>query len=148
MFRRSPPLPQHIHSAWWAFLDCAEVLEAGHRVLFGAMPTFRVEPVPITVGTEGMRRAIADARGWMPDWRIDELAEDWRACTAALDEAEAALALVESAGATSDELDDVLQGVRRVVDPLDAFAVAEQAFRRRWRCPETRPDAPEGAAHG
>lgn len=136
MFRRSPPLPDHLQAAWWAFLDCAEVLEGGHRVLFGAMPTFRVEPVPITVGTEGMRRAIADARGWMPAWRIAELAEDWAACTAALDESEAALVLVETAGATSDELDDVLQGVRRVVDPLDAFADAEQAFRRRWRCPE------------
>ena len=141
MLRRKPSLPEALHPAWWAFLDCAEVLEGGHRVLLASLPTFRVEPAPITLGTEALRRAIADARGWMPAWRLDELAEDWDACVAALDRAEANLDRVESAAATSDELDDVLQALRRVMDPLDAFPEAEQAFRRRWRCPEARVDA-------
>ena len=131
-------LPGTLEPAWWAFVDCCDVLEGGRRVLLGVLPVGRVEPAPITVGTTALRRSIADARVWMHDWCVDELGKEWEACSDALDRAEQHLSAIEEVASLSDELDDVLDQVRRLMDRLDAFADAEAAFRRRWRCPDSR----------
>jgi hypothetical protein len=138
LLQRRPVLPAALEPAWWAFLDCCDLLEGGRRVLLGVLPVGRVEPAPITVGTTALRQAIADVRAWMPGWRIDELADEWQACSAALDRAEERLASIDEVAAETDELDDVLDPVRHLMDRLDAFADAEAAFRRRWRCPDSR----------
>jgi hypothetical protein len=138
LFATRPVLPAELEPAWWAFLDCCDVLEGGRRVLLGVLPVGRVEPAPITVGTSALRRSIADVRAWMPGWRIEELAEEWDACSSALDRAEQRLASIDEIAASTDELDDVLDPVRHLMDRLDAFADAEAAFRRRWRCPDSR----------
>jgi hypothetical protein len=139
MFRRKPDLPPDLHATWWSFLDCAEVIEGGRRVLLGVLPTGRVEPAPIAVGTDALRRAIGDARTWMPDWRLEELADDWQDCVDALEESEAALAEVDQVAGETRELEELLGSVQDVIEPLDAFADAERAFRRRWRLPRERP---------
>ena len=66
-------------------------------------------------------------------------ADEHAACAAALDEADRRLEALERTAADTDELDQVLDEVRHLMDRLDAFADAEAAFRRRWRCPE-RPE--------
>lgn len=138
VFRRKPDLPDAHHPAWWAFLDCAEVIEGGRRVLLGTLPTGRVEPAPIGVGTEAVRRAIADARAWMPSWRLDELEHAWTECSNALDDAEEALGEVDEVAATTGELEELLESFQDVIDPLDSFADAEREWRRRWRLPRER----------
>ena len=142
---RRPALPDDRRAAWWAFLDSAELLEGGRRTLLGALPTGRVEPAPIAVGTQALRRAVADVRAWLPRWDVPELAEERAACAAALDEADVRLDALERIAADTDELDHVLDEVRHLMDRLDAFADVEVAFRRRWRCPERRDaaDAPD-----
>jgi hypothetical protein len=143
LLRRRPDLPDGLRPAWWAFLDSAEVLEGGRRTLLGALPAGRVEPAPIAVGTSALRRAVADVRDWLPRWDVEDLADERGACAAALDAAEAHLERVERIAADTDVLDHVLDEVRHLMDRLDAFADAEQAFLRRWRCPE-RSDDGEG----
>ncbi len=138
VFRRKPDLPPDLHHAWWCFIDCAEVIEGGRRVLLGTLPTGRVEPAPIAVGTDAVRRAVADARAWMPGWKLDEVADEWDDCARALDEADGALDDVDTVAATTGELEELLGAVQGVIDPLDAFADAEVAWRRRWRPPRTR----------
>ena len=138
LLQRRPVLPAELEPAWWAFLDCCDVLEGGRRVLLGVLPVGRVEPAPITVGTTALRQAIADVRAWMPGWRIEELTDEWDACSTALDRAEQRLDGIDEVAASTDELDDVLDPVRHLMDRLDAFADAEAAFRRRWRCPDSR----------
>ncbi len=138
VFARKPVLPDALHEAWWAFLDCAEVIEGGRRVLLGTLPTGRVEPSPIGVGTDAVRRAITDARAWMPAWHLDELAEVWGNCSSALDDAEAGSHHVDEVAASTDELEELLESLQAVIDPLDVFADAERAWRRRWRPPRTR----------
>jgi hypothetical protein len=138
ILRRKPELPEAHHDAWWAFLDCAEVIEGGRRVLLGTLPTGRVEPAPIAMGTDAVRRAIADARGWMPRWKLHELVDEWATCTTALDEAEAALDEVDQVAASTRELEELLESLQGVIDPLDAFADAEREWRRRWRPPRAR----------
>ena len=138
MFRRKPDLPPELHEHWWAFLDCAEVIEGGRRVLLGTLPTGRVEPAPIGVGTDAVRRAVADARGWMPRWHLDELDADWRECLDALDQAERSCDELDEVAATTNELEELLEAVQDVVEPLDSFADAERAWRRRYRPPRQR----------
>ena len=137
---RRPDLPDERRAAWWAFLDSAELLEGGRRTLLGALPTGRVEPAPIAVGTQALRRAVAEVRVWLPRWDVPELAEERSACATALDEADARLDALERTAADTDELDHVLDEVRHLMDRLDAFADAEAAFRRRWRCPDRADD--------
>lgn len=138
MFQRKLPLPETYHDAWWAFLDCAEVIEGGRRLLLGTLPTGRVEPAPIGVGLDALDRAIDDARGWMDRWRLEEVADAWADCRAALDESQQAIPHVREVAATTTELEELLGAVEDVVAPLDAFADAERAFRRRWRLPRER----------
>lgn len=139
LFQRTPELPEEHHHRWWAFLDCAEVIEGGRRVLLSTLPTGRVEPAPIGVGVDALRRALEDARGWMDAWKLVELEDVWLECHRALDEAEASLGEVEEVAATTDELEELLEAVQEVIGPLDAFADAESAWRRRWRVPRERP---------
>lgn len=138
MFRRKPDLPPTHHDAWWAFLDCAEVIEGGRRVLLGTLPTGRVEPAPIAVGTDAVRQAITDARDWMPQWRLDEIDHEWGDCAKALDDAAAGADEVDEVAASTRELEELLEACQAVIDPLDSFADAERAFRRRWRLPRER----------
>ncbi len=140
MFRRKPDLPAELHPAWWSFVDCAEVIEAGRRVLLGTLPTGRVEPAPIGVGTDAVRRSITDARDWMPQWRLDDLEHAWQDCQAALDDAEGGLTEVDEVAATTSELEELLESLQGVIDPLDTFADAEREWRRRWRLPRDRQD--------
>jgi hypothetical protein len=135
LFTRKPELPADLHEAWRAFLDCAEVIEGGRRVLLGVLPTGRVEPAPIGVGTDAVRRAIADARGWMPRWRIDEVAAEWQDCLDALDEAEGGCDQIDEVAASTDELEELLTAVQDVIEPLDVYADAERAWRRHWKLP-------------
>lgn len=138
LFSRKPDLPTHLHDAWWAFLDCADLIEGGRRVLLGVLPTGRVEPAPIAVGTDALRRAIADTRDWMPRWQIEIIADEWETCRKALDEAEAGLAEVDDVAASTDELEELLTAVQDVIEPLDTFADAERAMRRHYRPPRDR----------
>jgi hypothetical protein len=141
LFSRKPELPAAHHDAWWAFLDCAEVIEGGRRVLLGTLPTGRVEPAPIAVGLDAMRQAIGDAREWMPRWHVadvDELDHAWRRCETALDDALAGCGHVAEVAATTDELEELLTALQDVIDPLDGFSDAERAWRRVWRVPRER----------
>ena len=105
-------------------------------MLLGTLPVGRVQPAPIATGTEALRAAIEDVRAWMPDWHLEELDDEWAACRTALDRAAGELDAIDTIAGTTEELDDVLDPVRHLMDRLDAFADAEAAFRRRWRCPE------------
>lgn len=138
LFQRRPDLPADLHAAWWTFLDCAQAIEAGRRVLLGTLPTGRVEPAPVAVGVDALRRSIEDVRAWMPTWRLLELAQDWDAAVRSLDEAEAALDSLLGVAAETSELEELLGAVSEVVEPLDVFADAERAWRRVWKVPRDR----------
>lgn len=135
LFARKPELPADLHEAWRAFLDCAEVIEGGRRVLLGVLPTGRVEPAPLGVGTDAVRRAVTDAREWMPRWELEPLRDEWQDCQAGLDEALRGCDEVDEVAGTTDELEELLTAVQDVIEALDVFADAERAWRRQWRIP-------------
>ena len=139
LFQRRPEMPADLHGAWWSFLDCAQAIEAGRRVLLGTLPTGRVEPAPVAVGADALARSLEDVTAWMPDWRLPEIEDAWADCVAAIEEARGSLDEVRQVAADTSELEELLEAVGEVVAPLDAFADAEQAFRRRWKPPRDRP---------
>lgn len=134
-FQRKPVLPDDLAPAWQGFLDCAQVVESGRRVLLSTLPKGRIEPAPIGVGLDAVRGAITDARDWMPRWQIPEVKADWDDCMAAMDEAEGQLDAVAEVAAETSELEELLESVSEVIAPLDAFADAEATWRRTWRIP-------------
>lgn len=138
LFQRRPDLPPEHHDAWWTFLDCAQAIEAGRRVLLGTLPTGRVEPAPIAVGVDALQRSLHDVRAWMPAWRLTELEADWADCMEGMDRAESELQAVLEVAAETDELEELLTAVTGVIDPLDSFADAERAWRRLWKPPRDR----------
>lgn len=138
MLSRKPLLPAELRPAWDAFLDCADVIEGGRRMLLSTLPAGRVEPAPIGVGLEALEQALGDARGWMDAWRIDALAREWSDCLAAMDDAADGVPAVRDVAATTAELEELLAAVSEVVEPLDRFADAERAWRRHWRVPRDR----------
>jgi len=138
LFQRRPELPTAHHDAWWAFLDCAQAIEAGRRVLLGTLPTGRVEPAPVGVGVDALRRSLEDVRAWMPAWRLPELEDDWQDCATAVDESDRELDTLPQVATDTDELEELLEAVTGVVAPLDAFADAERAWRRVWKVPRDR----------
>lgn len=138
MLSRKPPLPDEFRPAWDGFLDCADVIEGGRRMLLSTLPTGRVEPAPIGVGLDAMEQALADARGWMDTWHVEALDEEWRDCRGAMEAAAAAVPGVREVAANTTELEDLLTAVANVIEPLDRFADAERAWRRRWRVPRVR----------
>lgn len=135
--RRREPLPEDLLAAWQSFLDCAAVIEGGRRTLLGTMPVGRVEPTPVGLGADAMAAALDDARGWMDGWRIEPLEDDWRDCDEAMREARDNLTTVREVAASTSELEELQEAVADVIAPLDAFADAEQAWRRRWRVPRS-----------
>ena len=135
MFHRKPLLPDDLAPAWQGFIDCAQVIESGRRVLLSTLPTGRIEPAPIGVGLDAVRGAITDARTWMPRWKVDLVIEDWQDCQAAMDEAWGNLEHVAEVAAETSELEELLEAVTEVVAPLDAFADAERTWRRAYRIP-------------
>ncbi len=142
MLRRRPPLPSALYDAWWAFVVCAEVIEEGRRHLLATLPAGRVEPVPVEVGLGAVSRAIDDARAEMWRWRLPELADVWSQCLAALEAAGEALPVAYQVAAAGNELEDLLDSVGAVVEPLVAFGEAERVWRRHWRVPTGRSSRP------
>ena len=132
---RRDPLPADLVVAWRAFLDCAAVIEGGRRMLLGTMPVGRVEPTPVGLGVDAMAAALDDAEEWMEAWHVEALADDWQDCRDAMAEARANLDEVRAVAAETDELEELQEAVGEVVAPLDAFADAEQTWRRTWQIP-------------
>lgn len=136
LFERKPPLPDELLPAWQAFRDCAEVVEGGRRTLLATLPVGRVEPAPIAVGVDALATSLRDALTWMDAWHdVGGLAQEWSDCAAAIDQSAKGLDRVRQVAANPGEL-ELLQGaVEDVIAPLDTFADAWNAWRRRWRLP-------------
>lgn len=138
MLRRRPLLPDDLRPAWVAFADTAEAVTAGRRRLLATLPAGRVEPGPVALGLDAMQAAVDVARDLLPRWRDLPDAATWRACAAGVEAAAAAVTPARTVATESRELDDLIGAFADIVDPLDAFADAERAWRRRWKLPPTR----------
>ncbi len=126
---RRRALPDDLVPAYQAFLRCAEQVDLAQRAMLRCVPSSaRSLALPLPVGAETLRLALAEARALMPAWRHPRVEEQWNASAAALSETLAAVdAAVTRAGAT-DELEVALTAVGDLLAPLEAFVDAERWF--------------------
>lgn len=129
MFRRKH-MPEPLAGPWEVFRAQAERVEQARQALLGCLPVGRVDPAPVPVGLDLLRDELAEVRGGLGGWRVDEVAEHWRRCAAAVDEALAEIPAAREVARTTTELEELLDAVTDVVEPLDAWGDAERAWLR------------------
>lgn len=121
MFRRSIPR---------SFEAVAGPVEAAKRALLAAVPAPRREPEPLASALVRLDERLEEARSAMDAWPADESPRIRADCLAALDETirrSAALRL----RAPALDFESLVLVLGDVLAPLDAFADAEHALRRR-----------------
>jgi len=128
--RRVRPVPADLVPAHEAFLRCAAHVDLAQRAMIRCVPSSaRSMALPLEVGAETLRLALADARGGMDAWRHERVEAAWRACSDSLDETLANVDAAVARAAATDELEVALTAVQDLLDPLHAFVDAEEAFR-------------------
>ncbi|MPZ88601.1 MAG: hypothetical protein GEU81_11120 [Nitriliruptorales bacterium] len=132
-------MPDRLRPAWEAFHAQAQKVEAARRALLGCLPIGRVDPAPVPVGLDLVRDELHAVAKELKAWRVAEVEADWRAVREAVAEAERAIPRALRTATTTRELEELLDAVGEVVEPLDAWADAEQSWlrlrkrTRRWR---------------
>jgi hypothetical protein len=126
VLRRRPRSP-----AYDAFLRCAAHVDLAQRAMIRCVPSSaRSAALPLPVGAETLRLALADAAAAMDAWRVPEAEAEWHACRAALDATLAGVDRAVAVAAATDELEVALTAVQDLLDPLHAFVDAERALSR------------------
>lgn len=125
MWRRKQ-IPPELRPAWEAFQSQAERVERARQALLGCLPVGRVDPVPVPVGLDLLRDEVQAVRAELGAWRTGAVETQWQACAAALDEAVQAIPAARRVAEATGELEELLDAVGEVVEPLDAWHDAER----------------------
>lgn len=133
MLRRILPpksLPADLVPAWEAFRAQAERVESAREALLGCLPIGRVDPAPVPVGLDTLRDELEAVAGELHRWRVPAVDGHWQGCRRAVEEARGAIDPARAAAEATGELEELLDAVSDVVEPLDAWHEAELAWRR------------------
>lgn len=123
-------MPTDLRPAWEAFEKQAERVEAARQTLLRCLPVGRVDPAPVPVGLDVLDDELAAVAAEMDAWRRSEVADHWQSCHDAIKEARDAVSDARRVATTSGELEELLEAVSDVVEPLDVWADAERAWLR------------------
>jgi hypothetical protein len=86
--------------------------------------------LPLGVGAQTVRIALADAQALMPYWRHEVIEGCWAACEAAIAETLGGLDHAVGTAAATVELEVALTAVQDLLDPLHAFVEAAERFEK------------------
>lgn len=129
MFARKR-MPERLAGPWEAFRTQAERVEQARQALLGCLPVGRVDPAPVPVGLDLLADELHAVRAELGAWRVDEVAGEWRACAGAIEESLGQVPEARAVAGTTSELEELLDAVTDVVEPLDVWAEAERAWLR------------------
>lgn len=129
-------IPVELRPAWEAFQAQAEQVEQARQALLGCLPVGRVEPAPVPVGLDLLRDELVEVRGRLEAWRVSAVEDHWQACRDAVDEALEGVEHAREVATSTGELEELLEAISEVVEPLDAWADAE----RHWLRLRVRPE--------
>jgi hypothetical protein len=119
-----------VAAAYAAFLVCAAHVDLAQRAMIRCVPSSpRSAALPLPVGAETLRLALADASAAMDGWHHPGVATEWDACAAALSATAAGVDAAVARASSTVELEVALTAVQDLLDPLHAFADAEAAFK-------------------
>lgn len=126
-------MPPELQRAWDAFQVQAERVEAARQALLGCLPVGRIDPAPVPVGLDLLRDELAAVSAVLEQWRVPPMEAAWQACRGAVEEALGAVPEARAVAAATGELEEMLDAVGGVVEPLDAWHEAEVAWLRQRR---------------
>lgn len=129
MFARKT-MPERLRESYAIFLAQAERVEAARRALLGCLPVGRVDPAPVPVGLDLLRDELSAVAAGLEDWRVPEVEATWRRVAEAVEESAGAIAHADHVARTTRQLEELLDAVGEVIEPLDAWGTAEQAWLR------------------
>lgn len=124
-------MPAELLPAWEAFGAQAERVEQARQALLRCLPVGRVEPAPIGLGLDLLRDELEAVKAEMAAWLVPASEADWVACMAAVDEALSHIEPARQVSLTTGELEILLGAITDVVEPLDAWAMAERHWLKR-----------------
>lgn len=130
---RRKTMPVELTPAWEAFEAQAERVEAARQALLGCLPVGRVDPAPVPVGLDLLRDELAAVAADLAAWRAPSVEQTWQKCRQAVHETLDGIPEARRVSATTGELEEMLEAVSAVVEPLDAWHDAEQAWLRQRR---------------
>jgi hypothetical protein len=135
-------LPDRLQPALDGFRDVVASIERAKEALTDAVPTTRLPGRPLAEALLAFDEALCAADASMPDWRVDELEEQWRSCSRAIaaSRREAERLRLRPDGPAGFE--ELIGAIDDVLAPLDAFRAAADRFRvvaRRNRRRTARP---------
>lgn len=133
VIRRRKSMPPELHPAWDAFLAQAQRVEAARQALLGCLPVGRIDPAPVPVGLDLLRDELTAVAGVLGHWRAPAVEAPWQACRIAVAESLEAIPGARAVAAATGELEEMLDAVGGVVEPLDAWHDAELAWLRQRR---------------
>lgn len=126
-------MPPELQPAWEAFQGQAERVEAARQALLGCLPVGRIDPAPVPVGLDLLRDELAAVATELDGWRVPVMEEAWQACRASVDEVLGEIPAARTVSAATGELEEMLDAVSGVVEPLDAWHEAGVAWLRQRR---------------
>lgn len=123
-------MPERLTGAWAAFAEQAQRVEAARLALLRCLPVGRVDPAPVPVGLELVRDELRAVAWELDAWRVPEVEAEWHAVGEAVADADAAVDGALRVATSTRELEQLLEAVGEVVEPLDAWSRAERAWLR------------------
>jgi hypothetical protein len=128
-------MPAHLLEPWSAFVAQAQRVESARQALLGCLPVGRVDPAPVPVGLDLLRDELRAVDRELEAWRMPAVEAQWLACRDALAESLDHIEPTRATAVGTDELEELLDAVTDVVEPLDVWQDAE----RHWRSLRVRP---------
>lgn len=128
MILRRRRLPEGLQAPAAVFHDVLSEVEPAKAVLATVMPSTRMPGRPLPDALLEFESGLARAADLMPGWRCPDTEAVWSACDAGLAEsAERARRFREEAPELGG-FEGLIWAVEHLMDPLDAFALAEARF--------------------
>lgn len=106
-------------------------MERAKDAVAGAMPSARRDGTPLAEAVHAFERSLGNAKGAMRGWKAPDVEVEWQACSRALDECLAAAERLRLEAPPMD-FEAMALVLGDLIAPLDAFAAAHRALRRRF----------------
>jgi hypothetical protein len=129
MFRRKE-LPEELRPAEAAFARVLEELEPAKVAITDVLPGTRMPGRPLGDALDEFERRMVAAGALMPAWRHPAVEQEWVACDEGLTESLALTRRLRREAPDVIGFEGMLGLVEELLDPLEAFAEAEDGFRR------------------
>jgi hypothetical protein len=129
MRRRRPSPTSEVRRAARSFRQTIALVEEAKRGLAEAAPGGRSPGLPLANAVASFEEGIREARSSMEDWRVDEVREEWVACSEGLDEAARRAEDLRLRG-SPDGYENLYGVLGDLMEPLGAFQAALDRFGR------------------